>query len=126
MNTIPHNLEFALTFWVYTTIIISIIIAVFLIKFLVEASNLTKSLNEISTIIKHELEPVLIDLRTLIESVSSVVSSADKQVSKFSEIVKSIVNPSSIFVNKAKDATKGLLRGVITGLRVFLKSNRRK
>lgn len=118
-------LQIALTFLVFTTIITLSVLTGFLIKLIVDLSNLTKNLNETTSIVKFELKPLLTEFKELLKSVSSITTSADKQVNKISDIFKLFTNPSSLLVGKAQNSIRSVLKGAITGIRVFLNSKKK-
>jgi len=57
------GLEQALIVLTYTTIIMLVIISAFLVKLLVDFSNLIKSKHDLVLLLNHELEPTLKELK---------------------------------------------------------------
>jgi hypothetical protein len=124
LETLSPNLQQALTFLAYTSIAILIILTVFIIRLLMDLSNLAKSLHNLSIIVGYELEPLIKELKKILENINSVANGADKQVDNIKKLLTGLIVPMSDFVEKAKGLSSGLLGGLIAGLKIFLKDKK--
>ncbi len=122
METLSPGLQQALIFLVYTSVVLLVTVTVFLVKFLIDASTLLVSLNELSVILKKELEPVLKELQKALEIISSVTSTADKQIENLKKTVAAFAGASAGVVSKAKGLSIGVLDGFLAGLNIFGKN----
>lgn len=102
------------------TIVIFIIIAILLIKLIIDLSNLAKSVQNLTGIVKLELEPTLKEFRRTLLNINSIASSADSQVVNFNKGIDVLSNSTGMIYNKAKIITASLKQGLITGFKVFM------
>lgn len=107
-----------LTFLVWATGIILIIVAGFVVKLLIDLSKLAKNLTETSNIVNTELKPTLKELNETLSSINEIVKNTDKGVGDF----KSAINK---FFDKTKIVSGtlfgGLLKGFSTAYKLFRK-----
>jgi len=115
-----------LSFLITETIIILIIVSILLVKLLVDLSNLAKSIQNLTGIIKLELEPTLKEFRKTLLNINSIATSADSQVVNLSKSIDVISNSTSKIYNKAKIITASLKQGLLTGLKVFIDQRKSK
>jgi len=87
-------------------------------------STLARSLNDISVVLKRELQPTLDELKKTLNLINSVASNADKHVDNFKDTLMNFVAPTAGILGKAKGLTAGLLEGVIAGIRLFSKAKK--
>ncbi|MDD3013726.1 MAG: hypothetical protein PHC34_08505 [Candidatus Gastranaerophilales bacterium] len=114
-----------LSFLITETIIILIIITILLVKLLVDLSNLAKSVQNLTGIIKLELEPTLKEFRRTLLNINSIASSADSQVVNLNRSINVISDSTSKLYSKAKVLTSSLKQGLLTGLKVFLEQRKK-
>ena len=76
-----QTLEIYLSIFLSVSAVLLIIISVFFIKLIMELSKLTNNLNDITTVIKSDIEPTVKELQTTLKSINSIVKEADKNVS---------------------------------------------
>jgi uncharacterized protein YoxC len=111
-------LQQSLIFFAYTTTIILVVICVFLVKLLIELSQLTKTSQEVATLVKEELEPTISELQKALKNVNAIASTADEKVEALKNNVSSIINP--LQSNLANFKLK-ILTSLSKGIDLFLK-----
>lgn len=114
-------LEISLIFLIFTTIIIGIIIAVFLIKLLIDVSKLTVNLDEVTTLVKREIEPTLNEIKQALNNLNSLAKSADKQFDVAKKVLSGVIGASGIALGGLKTISGGFLKGILAGLKLFKK-----
>lgn len=97
-----------LTFLVWATGIVVIVVAGFLVKLLFDLSTLAKNLNQTSIIVNTELKPTLNELNQTLSSINEIVKNTDKGVGDFKSAV-------SGFVDKTRAVSGTLFGGLIKG-----------
>lgn len=97
-----------LTFLVWATGIVLIVVAGFLVKLLIDLSVLAKNLQETSTIVNTELKPTLNELNQTLSSINEIVKNTDKGVGDFKSAI-------SGFMDKTKMISGTLFGGLIKG-----------
>ena len=111
-----------LTFLAYSTGVIVILVGILLGKLLYDISQLTKNLDETTTIIKTEIEPTLKNVNKSVEIISNVVIKADEGVNKVKDFLSKtplkLVGQLSKLTGKA---TKGFFSGLCTAFKTFSK-----
>ena len=99
MIDLSQNTEQLLTLLIWTTMIVLIIITVFLIKLLIDMSNLVRSSQNIITIVKHEIEPTLRELKRALININSITNGSgdiNKTISSSINILSSSTTGISI------------------------------
>lgn len=126
---ISENIQQPLQFMVYATIVMLAFISVFLIKLLIDLSNLAKSLQILITIFKKEIEPTIKELKYTLANINSIALSMDGKVNKINNAFNSGFNAVSDsaedIVNKAKVVASSVKEGLLTGLKVLLESKKK-
>ena len=97
-----------LTFLVWATGIILIVVAGFLVKLLIDLSKLANNLSETSNIVNTELKPTLKELNQTLSSINEIVKNTDKGVGDFRSAIDR-------FVDKTKIVSGSLFGGLIKG-----------
>lgn len=115
-----------LSFLLTETIIILLIVTILLVKLLVDLSNLAKSIQNLTGVIKLELEPTLKEFRRTLLNINSIATSADSQVVNLNRSINVISDSTSKLFSKAKILTSSLKKGLLTGLKVFLEQKKSK
>lgn len=121
MDSMSIAVQQAQMFLIYTSVFMMFILTGFLVYFLVNATGLVKSLNELSILVKHELEPTIKELNKALENVNSVAENADKHVESLKSALEGLLTPASAVIGKAKGLSSALVTGVIAGLKLFSK-----
>lgn len=123
METLSLHTQQVLEFLMYTTIILMVIIAGFIIKLLADLSNLVKSIQNIAIVVKHELEPTLKELKNTIVSLNSLASMTDAQLRGINKTLTDSVNKISDTTKnvstKLKSTFTNLKKNIIAGIKVF-------
>ena len=97
-----------LTFLTYTTAIILIVVAGFLVKLFIDTSKTMKYLQETLNIVNEELKPTLKGINDTLTIVNDIVKSTDKG---FGDVKSAL----SKVINKTKAISGTLLGGLING-----------
>ena len=97
-----------LTFLVWATGVVLIVVAGFLVKLLIDLSALAKNLKETSNIVNTELKPTLNELNQTLSSINEIVKNTDKGVGDFKTAI-------SGFVDKTRAVSGTLFGGLIKG-----------
>lgn len=115
------GLDQALIFLSYSTILMLIVITVFFVKLLIDLSNFANTLNQISSVFQHEIEPTLKELKKVIENINTMALQADKQIDNVRKVVEVISSTSGVALGKVKGFYSGILKGVFTGVKFVSK-----
>jgi predicted PurR-regulated permease PerM len=110
-------LQQSLIFFAYTTTVVLVVIAFYLIKLLIELSQLTKTSQDIAALVKQELEPTITELQLALKNVNAIASTADEKGEAIKNNVSSIINPLQSNLAKLK---LGILKSISKGINVFL------
>lgn len=113
MQDLSPFLQQALIFSIYTTTIVLVIVAVFLVKLLIELTILTKTSQSAVEMIQKELTPTISEFQTAIKNVNTIASTADEKVEALKNNVNSMINPlQSGFVKFRLTVLKGIAQGI--------------
>lgn len=107
-----------LTFLVWATGIILIVVAGFLVKLLIDLSTLAKNLNQTSIIINTELKPTLCELNQTLSSINEIVKNTDKGVGDFKSAIAGLVDKTKVV---SGTLFSGLIKGFATAYKMFKK-----
>ena len=107
-----------LTFLAWATGIVVIVIAVYLIKLLIDLRELAQNLNETSIILNTELKPTLKELNETLHSVNSIVKNTDQGVDNFKGAVEKTFGKTKIL---SESIFGGLIKGFTTIFNLFAK-----
>ena len=114
-------LELYLIAFISVTIVLFIILSVFIIKLLLEISKLTNNMNDITTVIKSDLEPTVKELQITLKSINSIVKQADKNVSDLKGVASKVLGAGALALNSLKGVTGSFWKGMSAGLKLFKK-----
>lgn len=92
---------------------------VYFVKFLIELTLLTKNLDETTTVVKNELEPMLSELTETMKSVNTIAKNADNQIAVLRKFVATIVGFMSMFAGKFKFLQSSFVKGFISSFNLF-------
>ena len=109
-----------LTFLVWTTGIILIVVAGFLVKLLIDLSALAKNLNQTSNIVNTELKPTLNELKETMKSINSIIQSTDEVLGNVKSGLETVITKTQSF---SDSVFGGFLKGFMT---IFSLFNRKK
>ena len=111
-----------LTFLIWTTAVILIILSGFVAKLLWDIARLTRTVNETTSVIKEELTPTLKNINQSVSTVNKLIKETDEQLDKFRNLSDKISEIGVSTLAKALDLTKYLSKGIKSGLGLMLKS----
>lgn len=114
-------LEVSLIFLIFTTIIIGVIVTVFLIKLLIDLSKLTVNLDEVTTLVKREVEPTLKEIKEALNNINTLAKSADKQFDVAKKILSGVLGASGMALGGLKTISGGFMKGILAGFKLFRK-----
>lgn len=130
MEELSTSIQQPLEFLIYASIIMLIIVTVFLVKLLADLSSLAKSLQSLTGIVKHEIEPTIKELKYTLKNISSIAANADSQVNNLNKTLDkgldAISNSTGDILSKAKVVGSSIRQGILTGINVFLESRKSK
>lgn len=107
-----------LTFLAWASGVVIVVVAVFLVKLLLDLSDLAKNLNCTSTMLNDELKPTLKELNETLHAINSVVKSTDKGVDNFKSAVEKTFGKTKLL---SESIFGGLVKGFVTVLGMFKK-----
>ncbi len=107
-----------LTFLAWATGIILLVVAVFLIKLLIDLSTLAKIVNDTSVMLNTELKPTLNELNETLRSVNTIIKNTDNNMDSIKGAVERTFGKT-----KAITGTlfSGLVKGFNTAWKMFAK-----
>ena len=114
----------ALTILHYTMAILFVVLTVagcFFIKLLIDVSRLINTVDETTTIIKHELEPTIEELKQTLKNLNSIASATDKQVVNVKNAVEKVLSLSGLLFGQFKSVSSGFFKGLYAGMQLFSK-----
>ena len=103
-----------LTFLAWATGIVVLVVGGFLIKLLIDLSDLKKSLKETLVIVNTELKPTLNSINETLTSVNEIIKNTDKGVGDFKSAIGKIVD-------KTKTISGSVLGGMLNGFATVYK-----
>ena len=119
-----ESIAIAQTILYFTLTILVIILSVagiFLIKFLLDLSRLTVNLDETTTLVKHELEPTLTELKETLKSLNSIAGATDEQVENVRNILSKVMSIPLILFGQVRSLSGGFVKGLVAGAQLFSK-----
>ena len=125
MENLPQNVAQSLEILIYISIVLILITGVFLIKLLLDMSNLVKSLQDFIKITQAELEPAIKEIQNTLVNVANISSNASNQVNN----INNGLQKGGIFISdSAKEAYKrlqvaslGIKKSLTSAINTFLK-----
>lgn len=115
------GLSTALTFLVYTCVILAVVLGVFLAFLIKETIDCLKSYKNLSETLQKEISPTLEEIKKALESINGVVSGVDKQFSAIKSSFDSAYDVAFNAASKLKGAAASLIGGFLAGLKLFWK-----
>lgn len=102
-------------------VVIAAIIAttIYFVKLLIELSLLAHSLNETTSVVKEEIEPILSELSVTLKHVNSLAQDANTQMSNIKKITATIIGAVSIFAGKFKFLSGSFMKGFMSAFNLF-------
>ena len=116
------QLVHGLVFLTWSTAIIIVLIGIFVIKLLFDASRLTNTMNATAKIVKNELEPTLKNVNETVEIVSSRVKEANNIVTNVEGKVKEAAKQSKKVLVALGGGIFAVSKLAFRGVSAFVKS----
>ncbi len=116
------QLVHGLVFLTWSTAIIIILIGIFVIKLLFDASRLTNTVNSTAKIVRDELEPTLKNVNETVEIVSSRVKEANDIVTNVEGKVKEVAKQSKKMIVAIGGGVFAVSKLAFKGISAFVKS----
>jgi len=105
---------------IVTTIII-IVLGVLLARLITNLTMLSQNVDTVVKSVQTEIEPTLKELRGAAQSVNSIASNADKQITGVQNAFKGFFGATGILGSKVKGLASGLVKGIAFGINLFRK-----
>jgi len=113
------TVQISLVVLIYTTAILFILIAIFLIKLIHTSTSLAKNLSKTSEMINEELEPTLAELKVTLSSINSIVKNTDSQIEKVKVSMDKVICMPFMIGQKMRGLFSGLKEGLSLGIKLF-------
>lgn len=115
-------LEWGLFFFIIILAVVIVVVAVFLVKFIQEATLTMANLKDITETTKKELEPALKSINSILLTVNNVSVATNNQFEMIKKILTTILGASCFAFSKAKSG--GFINGILSGFKLFSKKRR--
>lgn len=116
-----QTLEIYICIFITVTVVLLIIVSVFFVKLIIELSRLTNNLNDITTVIKSDIEPTIKEMKTTLQSINSIIRVTDKNVSNFGSLASKVLGAGSVAISGIKGLTGSFWKGLSAGMNMFHK-----
>lgn len=113
-------LECVLTAFVVVLIVISIVVTVYLVKFLKEITLTMTSIKNLTDLTIDEIRPALITLNDVLKTVKNVSSVTNKQFELLKNILTALLGASCAAFGSFK-GKGGFISGLVSGFNMFRK-----
>jgi len=107
-----------LTFLTYTTAIILIVVAGFLVKLFIDTSKTMKYLQETLNIVNEELKPTLKGINDTLTIVNDIVKSTDKGFGDIKSALAKVVDKTKVI---SGTLFGGIIKGFVSAYKLFKK-----
>lgn len=107
-----------LTFLVWTTGIVIIVVAGFLVKLILDLSKLSKNVNQTTEILNNELKPTLSAITETLNTVNSLVKTTDQGFDSAKSAIEKIISKTKVL---SGSIFGGFLKGFVSILGLFSK-----
>ena len=91
-----NAVDVGLTILIYTTALVIIVVAGFLVKLIYDLSEFAKSAKSTSDLLQTELEPTLKELKDTMTSIKSIANTADDNFTGIKDAIAKIIDKSSV------------------------------
>ena len=117
-------LEFLLAAFIFTVIVVLIVLSVYLVRFIHETTLTITSVRQLTDLTTNELRPALKSLNDVLATVSKVSNATNKQFELVRKILTTLLGASCVALGTAKD--KGFFGGLLSGFNLFRKKGDKK
>lgn len=104
---------------IFVVIASIIALTIYLVKFLIELSLLTRNLNDTTDIVKKDLEPIMGELSTTLKHVNSLAQNADTQLSTVKKVITTVLGGLSLFAGRFKFLSGSFMKGFLAAFNLF-------
>ncbi len=115
------QIDVSLVVLIYTTVVVLLVVAGFLVKLLFDLSGLARSAQSATELIQNELEPTLKELQEVAASVKSITNTADEKFTSLKNTFFGAIEKTTCITNKLKSVLSGVARGISVGIKLFKK-----
>ena len=115
------QIDVSLVILIYTTVLVMLVVAGFLVKLLFDLSNLAKAAKTATELIQNELEPTLKELQEVAVSVKSIANTADEKFTSLKNTFFGAIEKTTCVTNRLKSVLSGIVRGISVGIKLFKK-----
>ncbi len=128
MEELAGNLQQPLTFLIYSSAIMAIIVTGFVIKLIVDLSGFVNSAESLLTAIQQEISPTLKEINSALKSLNNIASGTETKFNAVSQSVDkgfdNISKSAQKALNKGKDITLHIKNGIKAGLKCYFNSSK--
>lgn len=117
-------LEFLLAAFIFTVIVVLIVLTIFVVRFVHETTLTMTSVRQLTDLTTNELKPALKSLNEVLATISKVSSATNKQFEMVRKILTTLLGASCVALGAAKD--KGFFGGLLSGFNLFRKKGDKK
>ncbi len=129
MEELAGNLQQPLTFLIYSTAIMAIIVTGFIIKLIVDLSGFVNSAESLLTSVQQEINPTLKEINSALKSLNNIASGTENRFNAVSQSVDKgfdvLSKSSKKAFKKGKDITTHIKNGISAGLKYYFNSSKR-
>lgn len=115
------QIDVSLIILIYSTVVVMLVVAGFLVKLLFDLSSLARSAKSATELIQNELEPTLKELQEVAVSVKSITNAADEKLTSLKNTFFGAIEKTSCITNRLKSVLSGVVRGINVGIKLFKK-----
>ena len=112
-------LEFLLAAFIFTVIVVLIVLTIYLVKFIQETTLTITSVRQLTDLTTNELRPALKSLNDVLATITKVSNATNKQFELVRKILTTLLGASCVALGTAKD--KGFFGGLCTAFKTFSK-----
>lgn len=98
-----------------------IAITIYLVKLLIEMTLLVKNIDETTTIVKKELEPILGELTQTMKSINTITQNAGTQMATVKKVISTVIGFFTMFAGKFKFLQSSFMKGFLASFNLFRK-----
>ena len=115
------TLEQGLIILVFTSIVVLVVLAVFIVRVLINAAKLTENLNKTTDVLNNELEPTIKELNQVLTNVNRFADSAATQMIKTKQLLSRVLGVAGIALGGIKSFSGSFFKGFSSAMKLFMK-----
>jgi len=128
LEILTQSIQQPLEFLIYTSIILLIITGIFLIKLLIDLSELVKSMQNFLKATQEELEPAIKEMKNTLVNINQISSNVTNQVNNMNIGIKKgtqiVLETSAIIAARAKDVGKIIGKNLLSGFYLLMRAKK--